>query len=66
MEEKLKRLFDLQKFQSNSRLAAMLADTESRYGAILSEDDLAQVSAAGNVGAIMVQLLDDPFEENQV
>ena len=65
MEEKLKRLFDLQKFQSNSRLAAMLADTESRYGAILSEDDLAQVSAAGNVGAIMAQLL-DPFEENQV
>ena len=65
MEEKLKRLFDLQKFQPNSRLAAMLADTESRYGAILSEDDLAQVSAAGNVGAIMAQLL-DPFEENQV
>ena len=65
MEEKLKRLFDLQKFQSNSRLTAMLADTENRYGAILSEDDLAQVSAAGNVGAIMVQLL-DPFEENQV
>lgn len=65
MEKRLKQLFDLQKFQSNSRLAAMLAETESRYGAVLSEDDLAQVSAAGNVEAIMIGIL-DPFEENQV
>ncbi len=43
----LKEMFDYQKFSGNSRLAAMIKDTESRYGAILSEDDLDMVSAAG-------------------
>ncbi len=47
MERKLKHLFDYQKIQKNTRLAAMIADTESRYGNALSEDELAFVSAAG-------------------
>lgn len=46
MEHTLKKLFDFQKFEGNSRLAAMLADTESRYAG-LSDDDLEMVSAAG-------------------
>lgn len=47
MEQKLKRLFDYQKFQKNPRLKAMLADAEGRYEGSLSDDDLELVSAAG-------------------
>lgn len=43
----LRKLFDYQKFQNNSALASMIAETESRYGQALSDDSLEQVSAAG-------------------
>lgn len=49
MEKTLKRLFDLQKFSGNMRLAEMIADTESRYGNVLSDDDLEAVNAAGEI-----------------
>ena len=54
MSKNLKHLFDFQKFEGNSRLSSMIAETESRYGVgtnyglELSEDDLELVSAAGN------------------
>ena len=45
---KLSQAFDFQKFQQNSRLAAITRDVESRYDkADLSDDDLELVSAAG-------------------
>ena len=47
MEQKLKRLFDYQKFQRNSRLDAMLAEAEGRC-AEMDEDALELVSAAGD------------------
>lgn len=47
MKTMLKKLFDYQKFQNNSRLAAMIADAESRYDSTLSDDELSLVSAAG-------------------
>ncbi len=47
MEKTLKHLFDLQRFSGNARLAAMIADVESRYGNALSDDDLEAVNAAG-------------------
>lgn len=47
MEQKLKRLFDYQKFQNNPRLEAMLQEAEGRYAGSLSDDDLELVSAAG-------------------
>lgn len=47
MEKKLKQLFGYQTFGKNDHLAALIADTESRYENALSEDDLAFVSAAG-------------------
>lgn len=47
MEKALKQLFDFQNFSGNARLAAMIADTESRYGNVLSDDDLGAVNAAG-------------------
>lgn len=48
MEQKLKRMFDYQKFQKNSRLEAMLAEAEGRYEGSLSDDALELVSAAGD------------------
>ena len=47
METKLKRLFDYQKFEGNSKLAALIAETESRCAQELSDDDLDLVNAAG-------------------
>ena len=49
MEKTLKRLFDYQKFSGNSRLEAMIRDTESRYDSVLSDDDLEYVNAAGDI-----------------
>lgn len=46
MENKLRRVFDYQKFTSNRRLGAMIAETERRYQA-LRDEDLFLVSAAG-------------------
>lgn len=43
----LSRLFDLQRFAPNDRLAKIISDTESRYGAALSDDELTFVNAAG-------------------
>ena len=48
MEKKLKSLFDFQKFEGNSELAAMIADTEARYKKQLDEADLLMVNAAGS------------------
>ena len=47
MEQKLKQLFDYQKFHHNSRLDAMLAAAETRYEHVLADTDLEWVSAAG-------------------
>lgn len=43
----LEKLFDFQKFENNSRLAKLIAETESRYSKALSDDDLDMVNAAG-------------------
>lgn len=49
MENKLKKLFDYQKFEQNDRLAKLIAETEVRQAAEVSDDDLAFVAAAGNI-----------------
>lgn len=49
MENKLKKLFDYQHFENNSRLAELISETENRYAAELSDDELFMVSAAGEV-----------------
>ncbi len=46
-EKTLKALFEYQRYQGNKRLAALIADTESRYGQALSDDALELVNAAG-------------------
>lgn len=48
MERMLRNLFDFQKFREHPRLAAMLADAESRCS-FVSDDALELVSAAGEL-----------------
>ena len=57
MEEKLSQLFDYQRFQQHPKLADMLQAAESRYASALSDDELAMVSAAGE--------MTDQAEKNQ-
>ncbi len=49
---RLKDIFDFQKFAGNERLAALISDTESRYSSVLSLEDLEFVNAAGNPDAV--------------
>ena len=55
MEQKLKRLFDYQKFQRNSRLEAMLAEAEGRCAEV-DDEALELVNAAGEQGIPAVDL----------
>ena len=47
-EQKLKRLFDFQKFEKNHRLSKMIQEAESD-GVMLSDEDLSLVNAAGEI-----------------
>lgn len=52
MEKKLTRLFDYQRFENNSRLSKIIAQTEAKYAKQLDEDDLFLVNAAGETDAV--------------
>ena len=52
MENKLKQLFDYQKFEKNAKLDALIAGAHSRYAEALSDDDLEMVSAAGEISEL--------------
>lgn len=47
MENKLKALFDYQRFEKNERLERLIRETENGYAAEISDDDLSLVNAAG-------------------
>ena len=47
MEQKIKTLFDYQRFENNPRLGKLIAETESRYAVELSDEELFMVAAAG-------------------
>lgn len=49
MNMKLTNLFDLQKFHKNKQLDTLIAETHSRYNKEISEDDLSEISAAGDI-----------------
>jgi hypothetical protein len=56
MENKLARLFDYQKYEPNSKLAAIINDVESRYPSdieVLSDDELGMLNAAGTVDTFL-------------
>lgn len=48
MENKIKALFEFQRFSGNKRLEAMINDAENRYRNELSDEDVEIVSAAGS------------------
>ena len=47
MENKLKKLFDYQRFEKNEKLEKLIQETENGYAAELSDEDLSFVNAAG-------------------
>lgn len=49
MENRLKALFDYQKFENNESLNALIMETQARLGTELSDDALSMVSAAGDI-----------------
>ena len=53
MEVKLKMLFDYQRYEPSSRLAKLIAQTESRgQRRLLSDEETELVSAAGTSGTL--------------
>ena len=53
-ENQLKQLFDYQHFSPNARLTGMLDQAEHRCAQALSDDDLDQVSAAGEATSLPI------------
>ena len=49
MENKLKKLFDYQRFEKNANLERFISETECRYAKRLSDDDLSKVNAAREI-----------------
>ena len=47
MEKKLKSFFDFMRFEKNSRIEKMMQQAEERYPYELSDNDLADIFAAG-------------------
>ena len=47
MEEKLKILFDYQRFEKNPRLERLILKSDALSVKALSDDDLADINAAG-------------------
>ena len=52
MENKLKKLFDYQRFEKNEKLEKLINEAEWRYAAELSDDDLSKVNAAGEASNV--------------
>ena len=48
-ENMLSSLFDYQRFENDTVLQALIDETEKSYGGEISDDELSQVSAAGEV-----------------
>ena len=51
MDTRLRALFDRQRKVSDPRLARLIGETETRWGAPIADDDLASVAAAGDLDA---------------
>ena len=47
MDKKLKSMFEYQKFERNAHLEKLINETEARYSAELSDEDVSMVNAAG-------------------
>ena len=55
MENKLKQLFDFQKFVRNAPLAEVIDEVEGHYSNALSDEDLELVNAAGDTDGLRLK-----------
>lgn len=62
MNDKLKKLFDYQRFANNKRLSALINKAESSGGQSLSDDDLEFVNAAGDID--LMHLDEEKYDGN--
>ena len=51
MDTRLRALFDRQRKVSDPRMARLIGETETRWGAPIADDDLESVAAAGDPDA---------------
>ena len=58
MEEKLKILFDYQRFDNNKKIGELIRETEMRHARELSDDDLTMVAAAGELPETVIRPYD--------
>lgn len=49
MENKLKSLFEYQRFAGNPKLDKLIKETKDREGRMLSDDELYMINAASNI-----------------
>ena len=52
MDTRLRALFDRQRKVSDPRLARLIGETETRWGAPIADEDLELVAAAGDPDAV--------------
>ncbi len=69
IEQKLRYLFDFQKFAGNKKLNDLIQDTDTRYTRSLSDEELSYVNAAGipammNIKDQNTTNKDDPWNQH--
>lgn len=65
IEKKLKSLFEFQKFEKNSRMEKIISETESRYASELSDNDVANIAAAGDTGLSAEKFSDGELDKTE-
>ena len=68
MEEKLRTLFDYQKFEHNESLLKLIGETHRRVlsSNALSDDVMSNISAAGIISLAETSALKESIELNQI
>ncbi len=64
IEQKLRHLFDFQRFSGNKKLHNLIQDTDSRYSRSLSEQELNFVNAAGVPGMMNIKDQDNTNKDD--
>ena len=65
MYDRLRELFDYQRFAGNKRLAALIERAEGVQSKSLSDDDLEYVNAAGDIAAARIAQEEKDRNENK-
>lgn len=65
MNDRLRELFDYQRFAGNKRLAALIERAEGVQSESLSDDDLEYVNAAGDIAVARIAQEEKDRNENK-